>query len=65
MSDGEENELTEAYTGTGSMINSDFINGFNVEKAKTKIIEEIEKLSLGKRKTLFRLKDWGISRQRY
>ena len=65
VSDGEKNELTEAYTGTGSMINSDFINGFNVEKAKNKIIEEIEKLSLGQRKTLFRLKDWGISRQRY
>ena len=65
VSDGEKNELTEAYTGTGSMINSDFINGFNVEEAKNKIIEEIEKLSLGQRKTLFRLKDWGISRQRY
>ena len=65
VSDGEESELTEAFTETGSMINSDFINGFNVEEAKNKIIEEIEKLSLGQRKTLYRLKDWGISRQRY
>tara|TARA_B100000886_G_scaffold205858_1_gene142229 strand:- start:3246 stop:5762 length:2517 start_codon:yes stop_codon:yes gene_type:complete len=65
VSDGKESELTEAFTETGSMINSDFINDFNVEEAKNKIIEEIEKLSLGQRKTLFRLKDWGISRQRY
>ena len=65
VSDGKESELTEAYTGTGLMINSDFINGLDVEKAKNRIIEEIEKVSLGQRKTLFRLKDWGISRQRY
>ena len=37
----------------------------DIEQAKEKIINEIEKRELGKRKTLFRLKDWGISRQRY
>ena len=47
------------------MINSDFLNGLNIEKAKEKTILEIEKKGIGKRKTLFRLKDWGISRQRY
>ena len=34
-------------------------------KDHDKIIDEIEKKNIGKRKTLFRLKDWGISRQRY
>ena len=57
--------LKEAYVGSGKLINSEFLNGLNVEEAKEKIINEIEKKSLGRRKTLFRLKDWGISRQRY
>ncbi len=55
----------EAYTGDGQIINSDFLNGLDVEKGKTKIISEIEKKGLGKAKTTFRLRDWGISRQRY
>ncbi len=58
-------QLQKAYTGDGKIINSDFLNGLSVEEAKIKIIEEIEKKKLGKSKTLFRLKDWGISRQRY
>ena len=65
VSDGNKELLTEAYTGAGPMINSSFINGLDIEEAKNKIIKEIEKNKLGQRKTLFRLKDWGISRQRY
>ena len=65
VSDGSKNVLKEAYTGDGSMINSAFLNGLNIEQAKDKIINEIEKNNLGTKKTLFRLKDWGISRQRY
>ncbi len=65
VSDKQEEELKEAYTGDGVIINSEFLNNLNVENAKEKIIEEIEKRGIGKRKTLFRLKDWGISRQRY
>ncbi len=57
--------LSEAYVGDGKIINSDFLNGLTVEQAKTKIIKEIEKLKIGKKKITFRLKDWGISRQRY
>ncbi len=57
--------LSEAYVGDGKIINSDFLNGLNVEQAKTKIIKEIEKLKIGKKKITYRLKDWGISRQRY
>ncbi len=65
VSDGSKDVLKEAYTGDGSMINSTFLNGLNIEQAKDKIINEIEKNNLGTKKTLFRLKDWGISRQRY
>ena len=65
VSDGNRNSLSEAYTGSGKMINSDFLNDLEIEIAKEKIISEVEKIGIGKRKTLFRLKDWGISRQRY
>ena len=47
------------------MINSQFLNGLNNNDAKEKIIKEIETKGFGKKRTLFRLKDWGISRQRY
>ena len=60
-----EQKLTEAYVGPGQIINSDFLNGLNVEEAKVKIIEIIEREKIGKKKISFRLKDWGISRQRY
>ena len=61
----KETQLEEAFTGNGNLINSDFLNGLDVKNAKKKIIEKIEKQKIGKKKTLFRLKDWGISRQRY
>ena len=66
VSNKNNNEpLTKAYIGDGDMINSDFLDGLKINEAKDKIIKEIEKKKLGKKKTLFRLKDWGISRQRY
>ena len=66
VSDGLNiNELKEAYTGIGKMINSNFLNGFNIIEAKEKVIDKIEKDKIGIRKILYRLKDWGISRQRY
>ena len=56
----------EAYTGPGIVINSEFLNGFKVpEESIVKTIEILEKRKLGKKKTNFRLKDWGVSRQRY
>ena len=64
-SDQDEDELKEAYTGTGKIINSQFLNDLNIDVAKKKIINEIENRGFGKKKTLYRLKDWGISRQRY
>ncbi len=57
--------IKEAFTGEGTMVNSDFLNGLKIEQAKIKIIKEIEKQKIGKKKITFRLKDWGISRQRY
>ncbi len=55
----------KAFDGDGSIINSEFLNGLNISDAKDKIISEIEKKKIGKRKISYRLKDWGISRQRY
>ncbi|MFL2875714.1 MAG: leucine--tRNA ligase [Candidatus Pelagibacter sp.] len=64
--DGKANSLLkEAYTGTGKIINSDFLNDLNIEEAKKKIILKLEKSNIGKKRTLYRLKDWGVSRQRY
>ena len=66
VDDGQSHsEMSEAFTENGSIINSDFLNGLNVTAAKDKIIEMIESKKIGKKKTLFRLKDWGVSRQRY
>ncbi len=66
VSNGNENSnLKEAYVGGGKIINSDFLNGLDVIKAKEKIIKVIEEKSIGESKVQFRLKDWGISRQRY
>ena len=58
-------KINEAYTLGGTIINSDFLNGLSVEIAKKKIIETVEKNKIGQKKISFRLKDWGISRQRY
>ena len=56
----------EAYIGPGKIINSKFLNGLDVpDKSIDETIKIIEEKKLGKRKTNFRLKDWGISRQRY
>jgi len=47
------------------LVNSDFLNGLNVADAKKAAIFELERLGVGKEKTNYRLRDWGISRQRY
>ena len=66
VDDGKDNQdLKEAYTGDGKIINSDFLNDLKVKDAKQMIIEKIQSKNFGKKKVLFRLKDWGISRQRY
>ena len=62
----ENTQITNiATTGDGTLINSDFLNGLNVEDAKKKILEFIETSGLGSKKTNYKLRDWGVSRQRY
>tara|TARA_B100000686_G_scaffold341001_1_gene417640 strand:+ start:4144 stop:6681 length:2538 start_codon:yes stop_codon:yes gene_type:complete len=55
----------EAYTEDGVLFNSDFLNDLTVSAAIEKIIKIITKKKFGKKKITFRLKDWGVSRQRY
>jgi leucyl-tRNA synthetase len=55
----------EAYTGPGRLINSDFLDGMEVEAAKAAVIARAEKAGWGEGTTVFRLRDWGVSRQRY
>jgi len=55
----------EAFVDDGFIINSDFLNDLNIQNAKKKIIKIIEDKKLGNAKITYRLKDWGISRQRY
>ena len=56
----------EAYPGPGVIINSDFLNGLEApEKSILETIKILEDKKLGKKQINFRLKDWGVSRQRY
>ncbi len=55
----------EAFTDAGTLINSDFLNGMDIEAGKAEAIKRIEAANMGEGKTVFRLRDWGISRQRY
>ena len=62
----ENNQIIDiATTGDGTLINSDFLNGLSVEKAKKSIVEFFESRGLGSKKINYKLKDWGVSRQRY
>ena len=55
----------EAFTDDGVLINSAFLDGLGVEEAKSAIIERLEAADAGRRGVNYRLRDWGISRQRY
>ena len=55
----------EAWTGSGTLINSGFIDGMDVEAAKTAVIARAQEEGWGKGTTVWRLRDWGVSRQRY
>ena len=58
--------MTEAFSGEGIMINSEFLDGLEAPgQSVLKAIEILQNRKLGKEKINFRLKDWGVSRQRY
>src|SRR5690554_2020201 len=57
--------LTEAEAGDGVLVNSGFIDGMSVADAKRAVIDRAEGEGWGAGKTVWRLRDWGISRQRY
>ena len=53
------------YTGDGVVCNSDFLDGMDSATAKVRVIAELQKRSGGEEQRRYRLRDWGISRQRY
>ena len=55
----------QAYVGEGRLFRSRFLDGLDVESAKSRVIAELEKLGRGTGETTWRLRDWGVSRQRY
>ncbi|MGE5270750.1 MAG: leucine--tRNA ligase [Thiohalocapsa sp.] len=54
-----------AYVEDGTLFNSDFMNGLSVPQAKRAVGERLEQLGSGQRTIAYRLRDWGVSRQRY
>ncbi|WP_421839785.1 leucine--tRNA ligase [Novosphingobium sp.] len=58
-------EGNEAYTGPGKLVNSRFLDGMDVTAAKAAVISRAEAEGWGEGKTVWRLRDWGVSRQRY
>jgi leucyl-tRNA synthetase len=66
--DGADDDFvvkTEAYVGPGRLFHSDFMDGLEIEAAKAAAIARIEAAGQGKGATIYRLRDWGVSRQRY
>ncbi|MCF8023860.1 MAG: leucine--tRNA ligase [Desulfobacteraceae bacterium] len=61
----EETARDQAYTGDGEMLNSGPFDGLHNRQAYEELIAWFEKHGIGKRTTSYRLRDWGISRQRY
>ncbi len=55
----------EAYTGPGRLANSEFLDGRDVADAKREVIGRLEQAGQGKAEITYRLRDWGVSRQRY
>lgn len=56
---------SEAYVGPGTIFNSDFLNGLSIEDAKSEATKRIESMGRGHGTVNYRLRDWGVSRQRY
>ena len=60
-----EKTMTEAYEGEGVLANSGVFNGMSSPEARAAIVRYLEEKDLGRRSINYRLRDWGISRQRY
>ncbi|MDX3909256.1 MAG: leucine--tRNA ligase [Sphingobium sp.] len=65
VGDADEPIHGEAYTGPGKLVNSRFLDGISIEDAKAAVIARAEEGGWGKGTTVWRLRDWGVSRQRY
>ncbi len=69
VADGDEKDATfvgdEAWTGVGEIVNSHFLNGMTIDEAKAAVIARAEAEGWGEGTTVWRLRDWGVSRQRY
>ena len=65
VGDAAEPIHDEAYTGPGRLVNSQFLDGMGVDEAKAAIIARAEAEGWGEGTTVWRLRDWGVSRQRY
>jgi leucyl-tRNA synthetase len=61
----EEFSADKPFTDVGELFDSEMFNGLNSKEAQAKIIEYFEDKKIGKKTTNFKLKDWGVSRQRY
>ena len=55
----------KCYDGPGTIANSGFLDGMTIEAAQADVANRMEALNKGKRRTMYRLRDWGLSRQRY
>ncbi len=55
----------EAYVGEGTIFHSAFLDGLEVEAGRRRAIQELERQGRGRGETTYRLRDWGVSRQRY
>ena len=55
----------EAYTGPGKLANSRFLDGMEMQQAQNAVIDKLENSGKAERQTQYRLRDWGVSRQRY
>ncbi len=58
-------ELDNAFEGTGVVVNSGEFSGFSSQDASDKMVDHAVKKGFGQKSTLYRLRDWGVSRQRY
>lgn len=64
--DGDGADISkEPYLGDGKIIASKFLDGMSVKEAKESVAQKLEEMNMGKAVTQFKLRDWGVSRQRY